>query len=192
MIIVASGFWAGLSSRSKRFITILSCFVFCVAITAAGTLTPLNAQETKNLNDEIDQVRTSAENASLWQGALSIFENNFMIDLIMFIPVAGQLYGSIALYDTGLVFNAQSTNTDVNPMHWSGTLVFLVNFIAPHQLLEFIAYATAFAASIWLLWRIMKGQGKQELVRTGKFILICAGLLLLAAFIEEYLILMLR
>jgi uncharacterized membrane protein SpoIIM required for sporulation len=185
-------FWAGTSSRFKRFITIFLCFVFCIVITIAGTLTPLNAQDTKSLNDEIDQTRTSFKNMTLWDGALSLFENNFVIDLIMFIPVAGQLYGSFALYNTGLILSAQSTTADINPMHWPAPLIFLANFIAPHQLLEFIACATAFAASIWLFWRIIKGQGRRELVRTGKFILICAGLLLLAAFIEEYLVLTLQ
>jgi uncharacterized membrane protein SpoIIM required for sporulation len=189
---VAFGFWAHSSSRFKRFITILLCFIFCVVMTIAGTLTPLSAQETKSLNDEIDQVRSSAENMSLWQGALYIFENNFIIDLIMFIPIAGQVFGSFVLYNTGLAFNAESTSTDVNPMHWPATLVFLTNFISPHQLLEYIAYATAFAAGIWLFWRTLKREGKRELVRTGKFILICAGLLLIAAFIEDYLVLLLH
>jgi uncharacterized membrane protein SpoIIM required for sporulation len=187
---VALGFWAHSSSRFKRFITILLCLVFCIVLTIAGTLTPLGAQEAKSLNDEVDQLRASAENMSLWQGTLSFFENNFFIDLIMFIPIAGQVYGSLSMYEEGLAFNAQSTSTNVNPMHWPATLIFLANFVSPHQLLEYIAYATAFAAGIWLFWRILKGEGKRELIRTGKFILICAVLLLAAAFIEEYLVLL--
>lgn len=159
-------------------------------MTIGGTLTPLSAKESKNLNDQIDQLRTSDENVSIWQGALSIFENNFAIDLVMFIPIAGWVFGSIVLYNTGLAFNAQSTDTTLsNPNHLSGTIIFLVNFIAPHQILEFIAYGTAFAASIWLFWRIIRGGAMRELKRTGMFILICAVLLLIAAFIEEYLIL---
>jgi hypothetical protein len=34
----------------------------------------------------------------------------------------------------------------------------------------------------------MRREGTRELVRTGMFIAICAGLLLLGAFIEDYLI----
>jgi uncharacterized membrane protein SpoIIM required for sporulation len=159
-------------------------------VTVAGTLTPLSASDTKSINSQVDQLRASDENVSLWQGAFSLFENNFRICLIMFIPIAGQIYGSIAFYDTGLGFNAQSMDPTVsNPDHLSGTTIFLLNFISPHQTLEYIAYGTAFAASIWLLWSIIKGRARRELKRTGIFILICAGLLLLAAFIEEYLLL---
>lgn len=187
---MSRGFWAGSSSRFKRFITILLCFVFCIVVTIAGTITPLSAQQAKSYNQDIDQLRASAENTTLWEGALSIiFENNFLICLRMFIPIYGQVLGSYALYNTGLAFNAESTDTTVNTMHWPATSIFLTNFIAPHQLLEYIAYATAFAASIWLFWSIIRGGGKREIKRTGMFILICAGLLLLAAFIEEYLIL---
>ena len=187
---MSSGFWARSSSRRKRFITILLCIVFGIVVTVAGTLTPLSGKETASLNNKIDQLRASVENESLVRGALSIFENNFEIDLIMFIPIAGQVYGSIAFYDSGMAFNAQSTDPTLsNPYHYSGTTLFVLNFIAPDQTLEFIAYGTAFAASIWLLRAIINGGAKRELKRTGIFILICAGILLTAAFIEQYLIL---
>ena len=186
------GFWANSSSRYKRFITISACFVFLLAVTIAGTLTPLSAQQNEDYNQDLSQVRSSAENTSLWKGALSIFENNFMIDLVMFIPVFGQVVGSIIMYNSGELVSAEATNTTVNSVNLPAIVLLLSEFISPHAWLEFIAYATAFAASIWLLWSITKGEGKREIKRTGIFILICAGLLLLAAFIEEYLILTLK
>ncbi|HXX88390.1 MAG TPA: stage II sporulation protein M [Candidatus Acidoferrum sp.] len=187
---MSSGSWAGYSSRFKRFITIFLCIIFCIVMTVGGTLTPLSHTESNNINKQIDQLRTTDENTSLWQGALSIFENNFAIDLVMFIPIAGWVFGSIVLYNSGLAFNALSTDPTIsNPNHFSGTIIFLLNFISPHQTLEFIAYGTAFAASIWLFWRIVRGGAIRELKRTGMFILICAVLLLVAAFIEEYLLL---
>lgn len=186
---MSSGFWARSSSRFKRFVTILLCFVFCMAVTIVGTLTPLSVQEANNTNHELDNVRNSVGNMSLWQGALSIFENNFEIDLIMFIPIVGWVFGSFALYNTGLAVSAESTSPSINPVHWPAILILLSLFISPHTWLEFIAYATAFAASIWLFWKLITGKGKRELARTGMFILICAGLLLIAAFIEDYLIL---
>jgi len=189
---LSRGFWAGSSSRFKRFITILLCLVFCIVVTTAGIFTPLSSQDTKSLNDEVRQLRASNENMSLWQGAFSLFENNFIIDLIMFIPIYGWIFGSFALYNSGKAFNAQSTSAADNPSHWPAILIFLTNFISPHQSLEFIAYATALAASIWLFSHMLRGGGKRELKRTGMFILICAGLLLLAAFIEQYLILVFK
>lgn len=184
---MAFGFWAGSSSRFKRFITILACFVFCVVITIAGTLTPLSAGDSKAANDELEQLQTSIKKMSVWRGALSIFENNFMICLIMFVPIAGPLFGSYALYNTGLVLSAQSNSAE-NTVHWPGILLLFLLFIFPHTWLEFIAYSTALASSVWLTWRITQRRGKQEIVRTGIFIAICAGLLLLGAFVEAYLI----
>lgn len=186
---MSRGFWADSSSRFKRFITILLCFVFCIVVMIAGTITPLSAQQAKSWNQDLNQVSTSYENMALWEGALSLFEHNFMIDLIMFVPIVGQIVGSFVLYNTGLAVNAESTDTTINPTHWPAILIMLSLFISPHSWLEFIAYATAFAASIWLLRSIIRGGAKREIKRTGMFILICAGLLLLAAFIEEYLIL---
>ncbi len=184
---MAFGFWTGLSSRFKRIITILACFLFCMIITTAGVLTPISAQDSQATNDEINQLSTSIKNMGVWRGGLAIFQNNFVIDLIMFIPFAGPLFGSYALYNTGLAVNAQSKSPE-NTMHWPAILLLFSLFFFPHTWLEFIAYSTALAASIWLTWRIVQRRGKQEIIRTGKFVAICAGLLLLGAFIEAYLI----
>jgi hypothetical protein len=258
---------------------------FSIIVTVAGTLTPLSYRQAESTNNDLNQVRTSAEKGPLWEGSLSIFENNFEIDLIMFIPIAGPVFGSYAMYNTGLAISAQSIDTSVdvtiaatvatnqsvmfsstvsggtpphsfqwflngtavsgatlsswtfspttsgvytvflnvkdslganatsnnatvtvinaltppslsvsppsaaNQMYFPPILILLSLFFLPDTWLEFIAYATAFGASIWLFWRIIKGAAKRELKRTGMFILICAGLLLAAAFIEEYLIL---
>jgi uncharacterized membrane protein SpoIIM required for sporulation len=188
---VTSGSWASFSSRSKRIITVLACFVFCVVVTIAGVLTPISAQDAKATNQDLDNIRNEIKNETttvgLWRGALSIFQNNFIIDLIMFVPIAGPVFGSYALYNTGLALNAESNSTE-NQSHLSGVILFFLLFLFPHTWLEFIAYSTALAASIWLTWRIIRRGGKREIVRTGMFIAICAGLLLLGAFIEAYLI----
>jgi len=184
---VALGFWARSSSRLKRIITIIACFLFCAVVTMAGALTPISAQESQSTNDQINQLSTSIKNMGVWRGGLTIFQNNFLIDLIMFIPVAGPLFGSYVLYNTGRAVSAQSNSPD-NTTHSPGILLLFLLFIFPHTWLEFIAYSTALAASLWLTWRIIQRKGSLEIIRTGKFIAICAGLLLLGAFIEAYLI----
>jgi uncharacterized membrane protein SpoIIM required for sporulation len=185
---MALGFWNRSSSRMKRVMTILACFFFAILITCAGVLTPLSAADSNALNNELNDLRASLKRMSIWESAASIFENNFVICLIIFIPVAGPLFGSYALYNSGAAIAAESNSTESNPMHWSAIAVFFSSFILPHALLEFIAYSTALASSLWLTWRIVKRRGREEITRTGKFVLICAGLLLLAAFVEAYLL----
>jgi uncharacterized membrane protein SpoIIM required for sporulation len=181
------GFWSGSSSRFKRIMTIIACLLFSIVITVAGTLSPINAQYSQDTNNQVDQEQTSIKKAGVWQGGLLIFENNFGIDIIMFIPVVGPIFGSYALYNTGVAINAES-NSPINTLHLPGIVLLFLLFIFPHTWLEFIAYSTALAASIWLTWSIVQRRGRHEIIRTVEFIAICAGLLLLGAFIEAYLI----
>jgi uncharacterized membrane protein SpoIIM required for sporulation len=182
-ITLAYGFWAGSPSRMKRILTILACFLFSIIITTAGVLTPLSPEDSKTKGEELKQLQDSLKGMSVWGGAASIFENNFIICLIMFVPVVGPLYGSYVLYNTGLYVAGES-----NMMNVSGIIVFFLLFILPFTWFEFIAYSTALASSVWLVWRIIQRRGTRELARTGMFIAICAGLLLLGALIEAYLI----
>jgi len=118
-----------------------------------------------------------------------IFENNFLIDLIMFVPVVGPIFGSYALYNTGRAINAESSSAN-NTSHVPGVVLAFVLFVFPDTWLEFIAYSTALAASLWLTWSIIVRRAGHEIIRTAEFVAICAGLLLLGAFIEAYIITM--
>jgi uncharacterized membrane protein SpoIIM required for sporulation len=164
----------------------LAVFLYSIAITVAGALTPLNAKDSQDYDNLLEQEAQSLKSMTLWQSALSIFENNFLICLIMFIPVAGQIFGSITLYNTGLAGQGFA-----NVHHVSSVLAFFLAFISPSTWLEFIAYSTAMASSLWLVWRTIRGEGKRELKKTGMFIIICGALLLLAAIIEASLVLLL-
>ncbi len=170
------GLWASSPSRKKRVLTILACFLFSIIMTTAGVLTPLSPEDSNTKSEELKQLQDSLKRMNVWEGTASIFENNFIICLIMFVPVVGPLYGSYVLYNTGLYIAGE------------GIIVFLLLFILPFTWFEFIAYSTALASSVWLTWRIMRREGTRELARTGMFIAICAGLLLLGALIEDYLI----
>lgn len=166
----------------KRIVTILAFFILSFLIAIVGILTPLSAQALQDNSNELEQVRQSLKDMNVWQVTAAIFENNFMITLIMFIPFAGPAYGLYTMYNTGLVAGAYAS---VN--HLPGVMSFLLLFILPDTWLEFAAYSTAMASSVWLVWRIIQRRGKRELSRTGMFIVICAGMLLLGALIEAYL-----
>jgi hypothetical protein len=171
------GFWKEASPRNKRIISIIIVFVFSILITTAGVLTPVEeheAIETRNeLNDMINWLKE--KNLLLH----FIFGNNFMITLIMFIPIIGPLFGGYVFYNTGVLIAALATAQNAPP-----TLVFLLLFLTPVAWLEFFAYSTAIAESIWLVRRILQRRGKHELVNASMFISICAVLLAVAAVIE--------
>jgi len=184
------GFWSGSSSRFKRIITIIACFLFLITLSVAGTLTPISTEYSKDTNNQLNQVHSSVENAGVLGGTLLFFENNFLIDLVMFIPVVGPIFGSYVIYNTGRGINAES-NSPNNTSHLPATLLLFLLFVLPDTWLEFIAYSTALAASVWLTWGIIEGRGRHEIIRTAEFVAICAGLLLLAAFIEAYIVIVL-
>lgn len=176
-------FWGKSSVRSRRILTVLVFFLLSIIITVGGVLTPLTLEDSNVLDDELKQVQDDLKGMNVWQGTVYIFANNFRICLLMFVPIAGPLIGSYVLYSTGLVIGAES-----RVMNMPGLIVFAALFLLPHAWLEFAAYSMAFAASVWLTWKVIKRQAKREILQTCKYIAICALLLFAAGFIEAYLI----
>lgn len=171
--------WNKFPSKVKRIITIGMVFVLSLAITIAGTLTPLTEEEITQINNELEDLRGIVYNSTVTRGTALIFGNNFMLCLSFFVPFFGPFFGGYVLYSTGVSIAAQSAAEGMNPV-----IVLLSLFILPFTWLEFIAYSTAIAQSVWLTWRIIKHRGKRELVNTCVMISLCAVILLIAAIIE--------
>jgi len=176
VIRLAFDFWKNAPTKIKRILTIAAFFFLSIIITVAGTLTPLSLEEANEIEQELEEMRGKI-NVQL------IFGNNFMICLAMFVPIAGPLFGCYVLYSTGIVIAAESIVQGLPPL-----MIFLFLFVFPFTWLEFLAYSTAFSASVWLTWRIIQRRGKKELVNACIFISICAVMLLVAAIIEMALI----
>jgi hypothetical protein len=169
---LAFNFWRNTSTRIKRILTIALFFLLSIVITIAGVLTPLSHEEANEIKKEVEEMEKNINERF-------IFGNNFMICLVMFVPFAGPAFGSYVLYNTGVVIAAQSAAEGLPPL-----IAFLFLFVFPFTWLEFLAYSTAFAESVWLTWRIIQHRGKKELVNTCIFISICAVILLVAAIVE--------
>ena len=84
--------------------------------------------------------------------------NNFMICLLMFIPIFGPSLGFYALFNTGVVINAISIAEN-----YPSGLVFTALFLTPVAWIEYVAYSTALSESIWLFKRFLEKRGKSEL-----------------------------
>ena len=176
------GMWIQASPRRKRIFSITAVFIVAIIITVIGSFTPINAQDAKQISDELNNSTTVIGE----QGALVqyIFGNNLLICLVMFIPIIGPLLGMYILYNTGAVIGAIAVNSSFSPV-----LALIALFITPVAWIEFTAYSTAMAESIWLFRRSLQGRGFRELRKNATlFIAICTVLLAVGAIVETALI----
>jgi hypothetical protein len=178
---MSMAFWNNLSPRAKRIITIALIFVAITITTGLALLTPVTHQQAVDTNNEINQtVQALQANNSLLTG---IFGNNFFLTMIMFIPFIGPVIGLIIFYNTGVVLESEAIAQGYPP-----GLIFVTQFLLPIIWLEFIAYSTAMAASIWLSARMLQGSFRHEITNTAKFVALCAVILLVSAVIETVII----
>jgi hypothetical protein len=176
---LALGFWRKTSSKKQRIITIIIFFLIGITITCVGTLAPLSKQEADQINQDLKNLRSNVS-------VQYIFGNNLLICLVMFIPIVGPIFGLYALYNTGVVIEAQivaASSTGISPI-----LAFFLLFLFPFTWLEFISYSTAFAESVWIIRRFTQGLGRKEIKNSAVLIAIVTILLLVGAVIETLLI----
>jgi hypothetical protein len=100
----------------------------------------------------------------------------------MFIPVFGVAWGFFVMFDTGLALNAISS-VQGYPL-WFGYLNLV---LTPVFWIEFTAYSIAIAESIWLTRRLQQHRWL-EVKNTAILIAICAGMLIVGAIVEVWLI----
>ena len=174
-------FWTNASARRKRIYSIVFIFLISVLVTALGTLVPLNAQDSRQLSDSINQ--TLNENRASGTLPQYIFLNNFEICLLMFVPIVGALFGLFTLFSTGVALGAIA-----NVQGYPALLGFAVLLLTPIFWLEFISYSIGITESIWLFRRLTQRRWR-ELKNLGIFIGICALLLAIGAIVEAWLIL---
>jgi uncharacterized membrane protein SpoIIM required for sporulation len=173
-------FWKNASMMRKRIYSIIIIFIIALIVTVIGSFVPLSSQDAYTLSNQVNQTlnENRANNTLTWY----IFQNNFIICLVMFIPIVGPILGLLILFSTGLALSAIAT-TEGYPVY----LGLLSLVITPIFWLEFAAYSIAMAESIWLFIRLTQRRW-HELKWTGIFIGICAGLLAVGAVVETWLI----
>jgi hypothetical protein len=164
-------------------ITVAGFFILSLIVTIAGVLTPLSAQDSEELSKELRQTQQEMKQMDIFHSAVAIFRNNFLISLIMFVPVVGPFFGIYVLHNTGVIIAAESISNQAPALP-----VFLILFIFPFTWMEFLAYSIALSESVWLTRRIIQKKAQHELTRTVILILVVGATLLAAAFIESALI----
>jgi len=174
------GFWNNLSPRRKRIITIALIFVAVTIITGLAMLTPVSHQQAVDTTNEVNQTVQTLQGVGTDTLFTNIFGNNFFLTMMLFIPFVGPIIGFISFYNLGVTLESEAIALGYPP-----SLYFVAEFILPVIWLEFTAYSTAMAASIWLSARILQNKAKHELANTAKFISVCAVILLISAIIES-------
>ena len=173
--------WRNASPRRKRIYSIIAVFIVAVIITVIGSLVPVAADQAQQINNELNQTVSSAsQSGSLMQ---YIFGNNFFICLLMFVPILGPVFGLYVLFSTGVTVSAIAT-----AQGYPSIFVLIALVITPVFWIEFTAYSTAMAESVWLFRRLLQGKGWRELRNTCIFISICAVILVVGAIVETALI----
>jgi hypothetical protein len=181
MVDVSIGIWINASSRRKRIYTIIAVFIVAVIVTVIGSFVPVSSADAQQINNDLNQTVTTMQT----QGSLTqyIFGNNFIITLVMFIPVIGPVLGLFIMFNTGNVVGAIATAGGYPPI-----LALIALVITPVFWLEFAAYSTAMAESVWLFRRLLQGRGLRELRTMCIFVTITAVILAVGAVIETALI----
>jgi hypothetical protein len=173
--------WRNASPRRKRIYSAIAVLIVAVIITVVGSLVSVSAEQARQISDELNQTVTSAsQSGSLTQ---YIFGNNFFICLLMFIPILGPVFGLFVLFNTGTAVSAVAT-----AQGYPSIIALIALVITPVFWLEFAAYSTAMAESVWLFRRLLQGRGLHELRNTCIFISICAVLLFVGAIVETVLV----
>lgn len=172
--------WKSASSKRKRIYLIIFMFIIAFIVTIVGSLIPINHSDAQTISNQLnDTLNAHKSNGSLTE---YIFLNNFEICLLMFVPIIGPALGLIILFDTGVALGA------IASVQGYPVVIGLLSLIlTPVFWLEFAAYSTAMAESIWLFRRLMQRRWL-ELKNTAILVGICAAILIVGAVVEVWLI----
>ena len=194
-------FWLNASPKMKRVYSVLFMLVLSVLALIIGFMVPVGPTEAQMISDQLNQTVTNGvANGTLTQ---DIFMNNFLLCLVMFIPVAGAALGLFILFNTGQAFRAvlelqtaslsgvSATPTPSPTVLDPNMAVLALVLIGVVFILEFVSYSIGMAESIWLFRRITQ---KKMIGSEVKYLLIFVGLvalmLIVGAVVENYTITM--
>jgi len=164
-------------SVKNRIIFIIIITISFYSLLYIASIMPLSADEMTSLMEEAERILREKYTI------IDIFLNNFMISLIIFIPIVGPFIGGYVIYFTGRLIGSLAASTGIPS-------IFLISMtiITFYGLIEFLAYGTAFTESIIFAYSIFKKKSRIESRWLIISIAAVAVLLLIAATIEYILI----
>jgi len=167
--------WTKASARRKRVFSIIAVFIVALGVTAIGSLTPMDPTQANEITGNFDDLK----NRDVVAQTAYILGNNFLICLLMFVPVIGPILGLSIMFNSGTYVGAIAAASNFPPIFALFALL-----VTPVGWLEFAAYSIGMAESVWLFRRLLQRRGIKELKNTSVFISICAILLTVGAIVE--------
>ena len=161
-----------------------------ILVTVLGALVPTSPQESKDITNSVNQ--TVIDNKASGTLEASIFINNFLLCLLMFVPLVGSIIGFVILVNTGYIIGAeiryQASTANVGTAAASiqpSTAILILVFALVTFACEYVSYAIGISESIWLFRRLQQRHWR-ELKTTGILIGIVAVLLIIGALVEAH------
>ncbi len=157
------------SLRKERFLWLLLFMAIFSATFSVASEIELEPQEAEQIRNQITE-KIAGGNTS------TIFLNNIVLGLVMFIPVVGVLLGIGSAFATGLAFSTFALEIPA----------YTILFFSPFGFMELLAYSIAMSRSLFLVKyrKQIRKQARITLIEMG----IVAGLIFFGSIIEGYLI----
>jgi len=169
-----------LTDVSKRTRAIFFAIFVGVFLTSyfIGSVYKMSDEDAKKFLDEFQSATEGID-------ATDIFVHNLADALPMFVPGFGVAWGIYIAVSTGLAFSALISQNHL--LHISPLAIFLVS---PFGAMELVAYSIGMSRSLLLVFSLVRRRvTKQDLKNSGIEIGVASGILLVAAFIEYYMVL---
>lgn len=181
-------FWIEALPRRKRIYSAIFVFVLTLVAMAAGFAVPVSPEFAQEIYNQLNQ--TVTEGNATGTLAPTIFLNNFLLCLAMFIPLAGIGIGLFIMFSTGLAFRAvlevqlaMGVSTTPPVSFDFSTAILALALVGITFVAEFVSYTIGMTESVWLFRRLTQRRWR-ELKITAILIGVVALLLTLGAIVE--------
>jgi len=173
-------------TKRERLLWFFIVFEFLVIVTMIGAGQPVSSPSASSLVNGLNA--TIPYSSGTEAIAISIFKNNYMLALIMAIPLAGPVMATYTSFNTGYMMSAQAVvYSQQYNIALTGINRFLGIMVTPVFWLEFVCYSAAVLESIYLLQSLFTRSFSKELIRAIIVIIGITVILFISAQVEAFL-----
>ena len=160
---------------------IISFFIFLGIFSLSFQIGATSEVSPEEANEFVQEFLSSTQDID----GFGIFLNNISASLPMFVPGVGIILGIYSAWSTGFGFAAIATMApglaDIEPLS--------ILYYSPYGLMEIVVYSIAMSRSFLVVYSLAKKVNPKSLIKPSVIeIGIAVGILLIAAFLEEYMI----
>jgi len=160
---------------------IILFFIFLGIFSLSFQIGATSEVSLEEANDFVQEFLSSTQDID----GFGIFLNNISASFPMFVPGVGIILGIFSAWSTGFGFAAIATMApglaDIEPLS--------ILYYSPYGLMEIVVYSIAMSRSFLVVYSLAKKVNPKSLIKPSLIeIGVAVGLLLIAAYLEEYMI----